>query len=230
MNNIGWCDSTLNFVTGCTPVSTGCDNCYANRLSTRRMGEWSKREFSEVMFHPDRLTNVKLSKTPKRVFANSMWDVGHKLIEREWLTQILATVAKHPQHTFIFLTKRPENLIRSDWEGLENVVIGVSVENSDYLGRLHYFKDWKVKRMVSFEPLLSNIDLPIGLLKSSVDWVIIGVESGRGRRYCEYQWINGIVEAADADGVPVYVKAIPDNYSFKESEFAYLQTRKSFAN
>lgn len=229
-SRIGWCDTTVNWITGCTPVSSGCDFCYADRLAKRRFGEWATRNFSCIQFHPERIIKLRLGKKPRRVFANSMYDIGHELVQREWLTQILDVVKSNKSHTFIFLTKRPENLCREDWEGLDNVVLGVSIENNVHLDRLQYFKDWKVKRMVSFEPLIGRVKLPPGLLKSSVDWVIVGVESGRGCRQCEFHWINGIVEAADADGVPVYVKEIPKKYDFEPQELEYLQSRKSFAN
>lgn len=226
MNKIGWCSLTLNPITGCTPVSPGCDHCYAARLAKRRMGEWAERDFSIIQFHPERLLK-KLGKRPQRIFMNSMWDVGHPAIRREWLEAILDFVRENPQHQFIFLTKRPENLIREDWEGLPNIVLGVSVEDQDVLERVMSIYDWNVKRVVSFEPLLEGVSVPSVIL-SSLDWVIIGVETGPVRRLCNFEWIERIVQDCTKWKIPLFVKVFPKGYPMGKENQDYLQQFKEF--
>lgn len=119
MNNIGWCDETLNPFVGCSHCSPGCDNCYAERFAARlaknpatakkyagvvdERGRWTGK-----ISAPDGACFAKLPKAPRRVFVGSMTDLFHPQIPFHWLDQIFLTFLRYPQHTFLVLTKRPE--------------------------------------------------------------------------------------------------------------------------
>jgi protein gp37 len=116
---ITWTDSTWNPVTGCAPVSAGCDNCYAARYAKRGMGDFAPvrnaipggsailgRSFSEVKTHPDRLVIPIHWKKPRKIFVCSMGDLFHESVPEEFINGVFAVMALCPQHTFQVLTKR----------------------------------------------------------------------------------------------------------------------------
>lgn len=127
MTTIEWTDETWNPVTGCTKVSTGCKNCYAERLAPKvfagqfvRMSEADMdghehrpRRFTDVRTHPDRLDAPLRWRKPRRVFVNSMSDLFHDDVPDEFIDRVFAVMALAPQHTFQVLTKRPKRLL--DW-------------------------------------------------------------------------------------------------------------------
>lgn len=100
---IEWTDETWNPVTGCTKVSPGCDNCYAEKITERFHGKGS---FAEVKLHPDRLDHPLRWRKPRRVFVNSMSDLFHEAIPDDYLARVFAVMALTPQHTYQILTKR----------------------------------------------------------------------------------------------------------------------------
>src|SRR3990167_5970484 len=114
---IEWTDETWNPVTGCTKVSQGCKNCYAERLwpkvsaaEAKREG-WDKpRAFPDVRCHPERLEAPLHWKKPRRIFVNSMSDLFHEDVPFIFIDRVFAVMALCPQHTFQILTKRPERM------------------------------------------------------------------------------------------------------------------------
>lgn len=124
--SIEWTDATWNPVTGCTKVSAGCKNCYAEGVANRW---WKGRKFTDVRCHEDRLDQPLKWREPRRVFVNSMSDLFHDDVPLSFIAQVFdvmarATVAcgrrhKHEEecwtgepHTFQILTKRPERMLR----------------------------------------------------------------------------------------------------------------------
>lgn len=113
---IEWTDVSWNPVHGCSRVSTGCKNCYAETLSLRygqTTAPWTKRnEAQNVMLKPHKLREPLSKagpwKNPCRVFVNSMSDLFHEQISVAYIAQVFAVMAKARQHTFQILTKRPE--------------------------------------------------------------------------------------------------------------------------
>src|SRR5438128_2673619 len=101
--NISWTDATLNAVIGCSKVSPGCSNCYAERLALRY--GWSKHPWGaqyaaeNVILKPHKLLEPFKWKTPKRVFVNSLSDVFHEMIPNEYIAAMFAVFAACPQHT-----------------------------------------------------------------------------------------------------------------------------------
>lgn len=128
-SKIEWTDATWNPIRGCSRVSEGCRNCYAERVAARfsgpgqpyeglavmkrEPGEESKgdpRWTGEVRFIPELLDQPLRWKKPRRIFVNSMSDLFHEKVQDEWIDQIFAVMAFCPQHTFQVLTKRTERM------------------------------------------------------------------------------------------------------------------------
>lgn len=185
MTKIEWADESWNPITGCSHAgSPGCDNCYARRMAKRLAGRFgypeSPNEF-DVTFHPDKLDQPLRWRKPRVVFPCSMSDWLHPDIPHEWQAQMLNIMAdvRCEQHTFLLLTKRPENCLELlSWMGEywpgdnpislwleselrlpDNVYLGVSVENQDQMWRVEQLLQIPAaKHWVSFEPLLGPID------------------------------------------------------------------------
>ena len=123
---IEWTDATWNPVRGCTRVSEGCRNCYAEGVAYRFSGPGQpyeglvqvnaqrerKRQWSGVIqFVEKHLLDPLRWKTPRRIFVNSMSDLFHEGVTDEMRDRIFAVMALSPQHTFQVLTKRPERML-----------------------------------------------------------------------------------------------------------------------
>lgn len=118
---IEWTDETWNPVTGCTKVSTGCKNCYAERLAPKvfagqkigdmRGGPLRPRVFTDVLVHHDRLDAPLHWKKPRRIFVNSMSDLFHEEVQPLFIGSVLGIAAACEQHTFQVLTKRPQRML-----------------------------------------------------------------------------------------------------------------------
>ncbi len=209
---IEWADEVWNPVTGCTKVSPGCANCYAERFAKRLAGRcgYPKDNPFDMKVHYDRLENVDFGKKPKQIFVCSMGDLFHYMVPNSVIEYVLEIIAANPQHTFIVLTKRPRNLddklygvdldtpIRELGGGdyLPNLWLGISAENQEwYDERISYLLDIPAaKHIVSLEPLLGPIDL--GEFIEHIDWVIVGGESANFDRDCEQlikpDWVRSI--------------------------------------
>ena len=112
--SIEWSDRVWNPVTGCSKVSEGCRNCYAERISLRfkrSVGPWSAANAAKnVILHPERLALPLSWKKPAKVFVNSMSDLFHERVPDEFIDQVFAVMAATPQHAYQVLTKRPERM------------------------------------------------------------------------------------------------------------------------
>ena len=186
---ITWTDATWNPVTGCTPVSAGCDHCYAHRLAERFRGV-NGHPFArgfDVTIRPTRLDQPTRWHRPRRIFVNSMGDLFHPSVSDEFIAQVFAVMTTTPQHTYQLLTKRPERmcelvggadnsahrlvkaaidpedalaLYEARWP-LPNLWLGVSVENQEQADlRIPHLLDTPAAvHWISAEPLLGPIDL-----------------------------------------------------------------------
>jgi protein gp37 len=138
-SSIEWTEATWNPVTGCTKVSPGCDNCYAERLAERllAMGNPRYRNGFDVTLHEDQLTLPLRWRQPKLVFVNSMSDLFHPKVPTDFIQQVFAVMAEVERHTFQVLTKRPKRVAalaeKLPWP--DNVWIGTSIESQSYVGR-----------------------------------------------------------------------------------------------
>ena len=112
-SKIQWTDRTWNVVTGCSKVSAGCANCYAERMTRRQVAMGTKKYaagFDTVVCHPGELETPLHWKKPRRVFVNSMSDLFHKDVPFEFLDCVQTIKLLCPQHDFQTLTKRPERM------------------------------------------------------------------------------------------------------------------------
>ncbi|MBP0492847.1 DUF5131 family protein [Pararoseomonas indoligenes] len=169
---ISWATSTFNPWIGCTKVSPGCDNCYAETLATTRLGaEWGpralRRRTSPGNWAKPRAWNRKAEKTgqPWRVFCSSLADVFDNRAPEGAREDLWELIRATPALTWMLLTKRPRNIpgmLPADWgDGWAHVWLGTSVENQveaerripallDVPAALHF---------LSCEPLLAPVDL-----------------------------------------------------------------------
>jgi protein gp37 len=193
-SNIEWTEMTWNPVTGCTKISQGCKNCYAERMAKRlkAMNAPRYRRGFRTTLHPD-LIDLPLSwRKPRKVFVNSMSDLFHEDVPAEFIQRVFATMQARDQHTFQVLTKRSERLVelsgRLPWP--KNVWIGVSVENSSLINRIHDLALVPAfVRFLSCEPLIGPLDsLPL----AGIHWVIVGGESGPRARPMKPEWVESI--------------------------------------
>jgi protein gp37 len=201
---IEWTDATWNPVTGCSKVSAGCDNCYAETLSLR-FG-WSKLPWSpenaaeNVVLHPERLSKPLSWRKPSMVFVNSMSDLFHDLVPDDYIGQVFDVMRDFPQHTFQVLTKRPQRMAfwteRYQPLPLPNVWLGTSIESDRYSFRANHLRETPAAvRFLSCEPLLGPLP---SLNLAGIDWLIVGGESGTGHRHIDPEWVRGLRDAAQA--------------------------------
>lgn len=207
-SRIEWTQCTWNPVTGCTKISPGCLNCYAERMARRlqAMGQPNYRNGFRVTLHPHTLEMPLHWRQPRTVFVNSMSDLFHEDVPLEFIQQIFDVMRRMPQHRFQILTKRSGRLsqLATDLPWAENIWMGVTVESSDYIARIHDLRETDAAiKFISFEPLLAPIakcDL------GGIDWVIVGGESGPGARPMDRQWVVDIRDRCLAANVPFFFK------------------------
>ena len=232
--SIQWSEATWNPVTGCTKVSPGCDNCYAERITNRLQGPGA---FDKVVLHPERLELPLHWKSPRMIFVNSMSDLFHRKVPEHYIYEVFRVMAHTPQHTFQVLTKRPDRMAM--WFYLHkrivcqdhfhhlplpNVWLGTSIENQRLaFSRLETISHVPaVVRFASVEPLLGAIDLKRWLRGGNtvegepggdilgfdawLSWVIVGGESGRRARPMHPDWVRRIRDDCAQLRVPFFFK------------------------
>jgi protein gp37 len=207
-STIEWTEATWNPVTGCTKISPGCKFCYAERMAYRlqAMGQDRYRNAFELTLQPDALEAPLRWRASRVIFVNSMSDLFHKDVPTEYIQRCFAIMRQASQHTFQVLTKRPERVVELDAEILwpENVWMGTSVENVDYLDRVRALQRVSAHvRFLSVEPLLGPIArLPL----KNIHWVIVGGESGPGARPMNPEWVSQIRDQCVSKRVPFFFK------------------------
>ncbi len=207
-SKIEWTESTWNPVTGCTKISFGCLNCYAERMAVRlkAMGQKNYRDGFKVKCHPHTLNMPLRWKKPQVIFVNSMSDLFHKDVPDHFIFDIFATMQQAQQHQYQILTKRAERVAKLSPElsWLENIWMGVTVEAADYKYRIDYLRYTGAKiKFLSLEPLLGDLG---ELNLDGIDWVIAGGESGPGARPIDIGWVRNIREQCLAQKVPFFFK------------------------
>jgi protein gp37 len=207
-SSIEWTDATWNPVTGCTKVSPGCKHCYAERLAhrLRAMGNRRYAHGFTLTLHPDQLTLPLGWRRPRRIFVNSMSDLFHAKIPDEYLHRVFDVMAKANWHIFQILTKRSARLatLARSLPWSPNVWQGVSVENTRYAWRIAHLQEAPAAvRFLSIEPLLGPMPhIPL----NGIHWVIVGGESGGGRRPVDPNWVRDIRDQCVAARVPFFFK------------------------
>jgi protein gp37 len=211
---IEWTDATWNPITGCTKITAGCDNCYAERFAERFRGVPGHpfENGFDLTIRPDRLSQPLLWRRPRMIFVNSMSDLFHKEVPRSFIDQVFETMEAADHHIFQVLTKR-SSLMRSyldlanrynDRAPPAHIWFGVSVEDGRAKGRVEHLRDSPAAvRFLSIEPLLG----PIGEIDlRGIHWVIAGGESGPGARPLHIEWAREIRDSSAAQEVPFFFK------------------------
>lgn len=219
---IEWANEVWNPITGCTKVSPGCANCYAERMSTRlqaigqrgydgvvnERGHWT----GKINLIPEKLDEPLRWKKPRRVFVNSMSDLFHEDVDFDYIRRVWDIMRVTPHHTYLILTKRAERMSATvpAFIYLPNVWLGVSVEDQQ---RADERIPWLLKtpaavRFISAEPLLGPVDLNVeygqgigDLLIDNLDWVIVGGESGPKARPMQLNWARSLRDQCQGAGV-----------------------------
>ena len=224
-NDDGTEGKTWNPLAGCSIVSPGCTNCYAMRMAARieRMQPASHYKGLTKQVNGNPVWTGKIARAPEhifyaplkwrkptRVFVNSMSDLFHEDVRDEWIDRIFAIMALSPRHTFQILTKRLKRMQKYSGRraALDNVWLGVSVENQQAADeRIPLLLDtYAATRFISAEPLLGPLALEA--LLPGIDWVVVGGESGPGKRPVNLDWMRDIRDQCKAAGVPLFVKQI----------------------
>ncbi len=198
---IEWADYTWTPIKGLCPEA--CWYCYARAIYRR----FYKNMPPGKLYFPDYIELPKMPKKPSRIFVCSTMEIFHPSIPSKWRRSIFSTIALHPEHTFIILTKRPE---RIDRPMPPNVWLGVSLtgEESDEYGRIVYLaKAEALTKFVSFEPLFRGFDIWDLFDEFIPDWMIVGRLTGHGtQRDTPLQAIQDIVDYAGEENIPVFLK------------------------
>lgn len=209
ISRIEWTEQTWNPTVGCSKLSPGCHNCYAEAMAKRlkAMGTKGYENGFELTLLPYRLTEPLHRKKPTVFFVNSMSDVFHEGIPFSYIDRIFDTILRSPQHTFQILTKRAARM--SEYFNNKvippNAWIGVTVENKEHgLPRIDELRSVNASiRLLSIEPLLEELG-PIDL--SGIHWVIVGGESGPKARPMKKEWIENIRVQCEDQKVAFFFK------------------------
>lgn len=218
-SSIEWTEATWNPVVGCTLISPGCTNCYAMRMARRleamgqpkytgttRVSGGRPKWNGVVRMDEESLKLPSTWKAGRMIFVNSMSDLFHDQVPLQFIRRVFATMRKTRRHSYQILTKRAERLaeLSKNLEWPENVWMGVSVENADYLQRIDHLRETDAKiKFLSVEPLLG----PLGEMDlSGIDWVIVGGESGPGARPMDSTWVRSIRDQCIDAGVAFHFK------------------------
>jgi len=209
---IEWTDATWNPVTGCSKITAGCDNCYAQRFSERFRGTPGHPFESgfDLQLRPERLAQPMAWRRARMIFVNSMSDLFHKEVPTAFIDQVFAIMEAADWHTYQVLTKRSSlmrDYLQSRYAGgtaPPHIWCGVSVENDSSTARIRHLRDAPARiRFLSVEPLLG----PMGELElDGIAWVIVGGESGPRARPIRPNWVRDIRDQCLAAGVPFFFK------------------------
>jgi protein gp37 len=208
-HKIEWTEQTWNPSAGCTKISAGCQNCYAETMAIRlqAIGVKGYENGFEFNIVPCRLNDPLKKKKPTVFFVNSMSDIFHKDMPLDYLDKIFNVIEQTPQHTYQILTKRADRMLEyfSHRKVYENIWLGVTVENKkEGLPRIDFLRNIKASVLfLSIEPLLEDLG-KINL--SNIDWVIVGGESGNKARPMAKEWVLNIKQQCEKNDVAFFFK------------------------
>ncbi len=207
-SSIEWTEATWNPVTGCDKISPGCKHCYAERMSKRlhAMGQPNYRNGFKLTLQPHMVELPLQWKKPQTIFVNSMSDLFHKNVPLAFIQKVFGVMRQATWHRFQVLTKRADRLLDLDRELVwtPNIWMGVSVEKAQYIRRIDDLRRTRAQtKFVSLEPLLGPLP---GLDLSSIDWVIVGGESGPGARAIDPAWVVDLRDQCHSQKVPFFFK------------------------
>ncbi|RLD74005.1 MAG: hypothetical protein DRI87_02320, partial [Bacteroidetes bacterium] len=206
-HKIEWTEQTWNPSAGCTKISAGCKNCYAETMAVRlqAMGVGGYENGFKFSTVPQRLNDPLKRKKPTVYFVNSMSDIFHEDMPEDYLNKIFEVIRQTPHHTYQILTKRADRMFRylSNKEIPENIWLGVTVENKkEGVPRIDKLRKLKASVLfLSIEPLLEDLG-QINL--EYIDWVIVGGESGHKARPMEKEWVLNIKQQCEENDIAFF--------------------------
>jgi protein gp37 len=214
MNNvkktIGWADYTINPVKGLCPV--GCSYCYARRMYKRfhlRKDGTVNPAWDYTIRHADLSIWDELDKMKagSKVFVGSTMELFGPWVTPLMRSNIFHVCELYPDLTFIFLTKRPQDLPHAFGD---NCWVGVSVcDDAMFASATNYLEDIQAKvKFMSFEPLLGHLlDIDYAFYYTGINWLIVGQQTPASAKTTpQVEWVQEIVEAADKAEIPVFLK------------------------
>jgi len=207
-SSIEWTETTWNPVTGCTKVSPGCANCYAERMARRlqAMGQSNYVNGFKLTEQPHMLGLPEKWTNPQTIFVNSMSDLFHRDVSSDYIHRVFAVMNRASHHRYQVLTKRSQRLMRLSPElpWRQHIWMGVSIEEEAYTFRINHLRETGAHvKFLSLEPLLGPLpDLDL----RGIDWVIVGGESGPHARPIRAEWVLDIRDQCLAARVPFFFK------------------------
>lgn len=212
-SKIEWTDATWNPVRGCSKVSPGCANCYAETFAERFRGipRHPFEQGFDLRLVPEKLAEPLRWRNSRMIFVNSMSDLFHEHVPDDYIVNVARVMRLANWHTYQVLTKRAERM-RDLLKGKlrfasdqSNIWWGVSVENRKHgLPRVTHLHEAPARvRFLSVEPLLEDLG-PFSL--EGINWVIVGGESGPGARPMAKAWVLAIRDQCKRAKVPFFFK------------------------
>lgn len=208
-HKIEWTEQTWNPSAGCTKISSGCKNCYAEAMAIRlqAMGVEGYENGFQFNLVQSRLYDPFKRKKPTVYFVNSMSDIFHKDMPDEYLSKIFNVIEETPHHTYQILTKRADRMFEylSQREIPKNIWLGVTVDNrKEGLPRIDKLRQLKASVLfLSVEPLLEDLGK---MNLQNIDWVIVGGESGNKARPMEKEWVLSIKQQCEKENIAFFFK------------------------
>src|SRR5690349_9665824 len=162
-SSIEWTEATWNPLTGCTKISPGCKNCYAERMALRlrAMGQGNYVNGFALTLHEQSLSLPLRWRSPQTIFVNSMSDMFHPDVPTDFIIKAFEVMRSAHWHRFQILTKRASRLFELDnyLKWAPNIWMGVSVENEEYTNRIDYLRETGASvKFLSLEPLLGPLE------------------------------------------------------------------------
>jgi protein gp37 len=209
-----WTDS-WNPITGCTPISEGCQNCWAEREALKRQKAGCPKYANgfDITGHPECLEEPARWRQPRLVFTCDMTDIFHEDVPGDLRSKVFDVMGAASAHMFLVCTKRPARMAEFAGEITwpANVWAGVTVESDEYYGRLDHLRQVPAAvRFVSVEPMLGPVN---DIALDGVQWVIVGGESGPKDRVrnIDADWVRGVRDRCASAGVPLFFKQWGNN-------------------
>jgi len=205
---IEWTDKTWNPITGCSKISQGCANCYAEAMSHRLKSMRIKKYANgfDLTLHEECLTEPLSWKQPHTIFVCSMSDLFHKDVPFSFIDKVIDIIYRTPQHRYQLLTKRADRMAEYflTHDIPHNAWLGVTVEAKSSKPRIDCLRVLDAPiRFLSCEPLIEDLG---ELDLNNIDWVIVGGESGPFGRPMKEEWVLNIKRQTDAQGAAFFFK------------------------
>ena len=205
---IEWTDKTWNPITGCTKISAGCANCYAEIMSKRlqAMKQDKYKNGFILTMHNNVLDEPIKWKKPHTIFVCSMSDLFHENVPFSFIDKVVETIKSTPQHNYQILTKRANRMAEyfSDKIIPKNAWLGVTVDIASSKSRIDFLGNLNAPiKFLSCEPLLEDLgDMNL----DGIDWVIVGGESGAKARPMKEEWVQSIKVQTEKQGSAFFFK------------------------